>query len=1208
MEVIKVFISSSFHEDFSLGFQRERDVLKTLMSTKKNLIDISLDYGDPQIKGTIEKSLSRVEEADLIILFIGTRYGGIVEGENISLTHLEYRKAIELDKPILIYLFPTNPEHPEYGKTAEFINEIENNNKHIYADVKNLLSDKYKNMIPAYKAGYAPISKMIEKELDSYAHGLALQIVTKINEEFHNIQAKLPFGVEEIREDKEEKLKYKQYLSNETLPYISRKEFKTNCNISSDFETEETLYSDVFGEEYDYDGILITGEGGVGKTRLMFELGRKAQQDGWKVYQIFKDFKGWETLKLDKHKKYCLLFDYVEENAYFNEDIFEVLSREYHGVQIKIVANARNAFLQNNDFDYPSLKQIDLSDSCLQERQYTQYVIEKIFESKNIPFDKNAFYNMVTKPSFAVFLLQGLLKYDGKEFDFHKINEFSHYITRRLVLTLRPKDGKFLSIQEELFRFFFAMPLKSLDEIENDIRLLEEDGWIEDSEENDVYKSAYNDTIFDEILIKYIGKPTFQKDKYLKKEIKNIFDFSVKHGVFNNTFRSFERIFPKSILEKKRGLFYEVLNAYKYEISQNINLFMKAGILLDIDKLKILKEIDNIDYSSRELIKLLRRLIRNDKRTDEEKELILSIYTKWISFEKNIKKFSNHFDGSFLIPIYYEFQQIVGLDMDIDITQITLDWLDKFNRTDNADYVMKAYLKYDSNSKDITQKIEKWINKYGVEKASFLLETYFSNPSSVLSDNLKQQIEGYINESKNWDNEQYTFIVEHYLKYLKKVDLVEYSLQLWISQNKESTTENFSHIVVPYLQYGGYVKPIESAIATWLSINKDKIKSCNFIMQNFILNCNLITPIEPYIVDWLNHNQGLKKEYAYLLQRYLEYNGSLEKIELALIDYLNEISSDSNLFAIAAQLYEKYGGDLQAIDSAIKKWLSCNIQHSSFPYILSYYKEQNKAFCQKILIQWIIYAMDVVNIETDTIRRMIKDYYDDFDIYKDSEVLDIFAPLEKYLLSYTLTKEATNLDKYFLLATKYLKIEPISDRFVNKGIKEIEYLEDYRDIPYCIKYYQKLVDLKCGTTSIKEKLQKYPLLRGYYFKDYLETYKLYNVHDIYHEYLQEFNQETAITGSKLNRYSYIIRYLKEGIYDDRIDNLILNIIDKNIEKKNPIRTYLIQYATTNERFDKVKPLMDKYIEYGGKEYLEALSNIINDDTPSFVSNYLKRLL
>ena len=452
MAAIDVFISSSFHDEFTLGFAKERAALKVELGKDPELNDISLDYGDPQDRGSVEESILRVKKADLVVLFVGTRYGGIVEDEGISLTHLEYRKAMELKKSMLIYIFPQNIDHKEYIGTDVFIEEIENDNKKIYAEVEKILS-KYKYDVLACKAGGKEEDEQLKEKKELYFDALALKITNDISKLKNKLQSKLPFGVKEIKEDDNEKLKYNQYLSNKVLPYVPRSEFKQIKNISDDFESEIDLYEKVFFEDSEYDGLVLSGEGGVGKTRLMLELGRIAQRNEWVVYQIYSDFEGWDTLRLDENKKYCFLFDYIEENSYFDANIFRVLTREYNDMTIKIVANARNTYFINNSIRNSSFYRLNIDNTKHVEKLYLLYVIENIFKKKNIDL-KNMDLNIheiASKPSFAVFLIQGLLK--GILINLHDVKDFNEYITRRLALTFGKKTIDM--INNDVFRILF---------------------------------------------------------------------------------------------------------------------------------------------------------------------------------------------------------------------------------------------------------------------------------------------------------------------------------------------------------------------------------------------------------------------------------------------------------------------------------------------------------------------------------------------------------------------------------------------------------------------------------------------------------------------------------------------------------------------------------------------------------------------------------
>ena len=70
--------------------------------------------------------LNRVSEADGLVLLIGKRYGSKA-ANGASVTHLEYRKAKELKKPIFVYLVESETREPEQIK---FLSEVRQANFH----------------------------------------------------------------------------------------------------------------------------------------------------------------------------------------------------------------------------------------------------------------------------------------------------------------------------------------------------------------------------------------------------------------------------------------------------------------------------------------------------------------------------------------------------------------------------------------------------------------------------------------------------------------------------------------------------------------------------------------------------------------------------------------------------------------------------------------------------------------------------------------------------------------------------------------------------------------------------------------------------------------------------------------------------------------------------------------------------------------------
>ena len=113
-----IFIASSFKE-----FKDLRKKLVEKINKSFNYKAIDLDDNITDSRNTTQRSLEYVEEADYIVLLIGDNYGEI--------TYKEYKKALELNKNILVYtkisLIPEIIDNIDDKNMINFLYEIRNN-------------------------------------------------------------------------------------------------------------------------------------------------------------------------------------------------------------------------------------------------------------------------------------------------------------------------------------------------------------------------------------------------------------------------------------------------------------------------------------------------------------------------------------------------------------------------------------------------------------------------------------------------------------------------------------------------------------------------------------------------------------------------------------------------------------------------------------------------------------------------------------------------------------------------------------------------------------------------------------------------------------------------------------------------------------------------------------------------------------------------
>ena len=95
----KVFIASSFSEDKITQVKT-----KLIQELKEiNIYPIDLDDNIAVSQPALNRSLSNINHADIVIFLIGDEYGSIPDGYDKSYTHLEYEEAIKLNKKIYIF-------------------------------------------------------------------------------------------------------------------------------------------------------------------------------------------------------------------------------------------------------------------------------------------------------------------------------------------------------------------------------------------------------------------------------------------------------------------------------------------------------------------------------------------------------------------------------------------------------------------------------------------------------------------------------------------------------------------------------------------------------------------------------------------------------------------------------------------------------------------------------------------------------------------------------------------------------------------------------------------------------------------------------------------------------------------------------------------------------------------------------------------------
>ncbi len=353
----------------------------------------------------------------------------------------------------------------------------------------------------------------------------------------------------------------------------------------------------------------------------------------------------------------------------------------------------------------------------------------------------------------------------------------------------------------------------------------------------------------------------------------------------------------------------------------------------------------------------------------------------------------------------------------------------------------------------------------------------------------------------------------------------------------------------------------------------------------------------------MNNNKKEKELFSRVVQPYLDKGGNLEPIELSVQDWLNNNKEEKKLFSHVVQSYLEQKGNLDPIELSVRYWLKCYEDdeewYRSYPYVLNYiYKNKrfysgNIDFLYSIFTKWLIYAMKKPKVAIKTISETIRNSFNDFD---DINIVSerVFESFEEYLLEYNIQNDNNDIEKYFLVCSKYLKFIKCSTPLIEKFMKELPLLESFIDVSTCKKFYRKVVDIKYDKLDILNKLKLYPSLNIFYFKEYFDLGNDFRyVKDIYREYVKQC-LKPDVSATFLSKYSYINQYLNSIEREMKIDKIIKDIIKNNLKRKNPTRQFIFSYIKSERNFFEIKSLLNEFIKNGGNEYVNLFETAITN--------------
>ena len=703
-----------------------------------------------------------------------------------------------------------------------------------------------------------------------------------------NIDTPLPNGVNPLSNylfTGDKATKYKQYLSGNILDYVSRDDFKRKNNLQKFLDESEIIKN--FLMKDDMEGCIISGEGGVGKTRLLIQIGLYAFSQRWNVFFLTTRFSDFRTLANfleftnnieGKHNgKHLLIIDYTEECNWYTPDFIEEIFTYNPNLKVKVIANCRNSFISSSNYPH-SYYQAKLFESE-NEKEYQKHVINNILSPIKINIgniDRFDFHSL--KPSYAVFLRY--LYESGKQLDILESGDFKEWLKKRFLATINV--GNDFSEAEKAVIYLMSLPTNNNEALfnynenkvlTNQIERLVNNGWIDEVEleTGEIVYQSIHDTITDELLILLLEAKNRRQNIFFKDSI----EFASAFKKTTNWIRSFERIngassfdtiafvkFIENCIDECEYLVnnkYELATTSLFEEEERIKLINNHLVFFSEYTKDILFGFPlsfalNVFSKKKSIPKGLKPLADNwllvNKDLSSDRNIahrIISTYIKLFGYLPEIK---SHFEIYLTLPqspwSSYVIKSFIDKTENIDfITKYTIQYLQNFAVTRQASFVLSA-----------------WLDKDGDKE--------------IIQDFLIQYLE------QNAKDEEARYVFDAFLKRSIEIKNIEIFLKKFLE--KYSEKDFASYVIHPYLKNYKDLDFIKPYFGKWLDNFVNKINT-RFDLQFWLQKSSDYDFIKPYILKWLN--QYYNNYFAsYILQTYLDKTGDFITIKDFIYEWL----------------------------------------------------------------------------------------------------------------------------------------------------------------------------------------------------------------------------------------------------------------------------------------------------------------------------------
>jgi hypothetical protein len=682
--------------------------------------------------------------------------------------------------------------------------------------------------------------------------------------------------------------RFRAYLSPEKLPYYSRaRHHGTGIGAHGFFAEEDLVDALRHGER---DGIIISGPGGAGKTRLTLELGRIAQERGWYALRVKSRLRTEDLDVLAQNageEPILLLIDYLETQRGF-PDFVERLGdlNDELGTHLAYIANCRNSY-------YPSVATtprhtpVEIGHEPGEgagppQPSFESGLVRYIFSAFGMEGTAEQIAVAGHSPILAVFL--ATLHLEGKWEDLRSLLDEGHFATwmrKRIELSFAGAVG--FELEHDLALLFALFPLtddtyQRLYEspFGRLLRRLEIDGWIEPAEADlgeVTHWATLHDVFADRVTLRYLGMDRAGATAFVKE----LFRKAVEFGCLRSAVISMQRLAtrPEVAAMGWFQIFEQEMAASPEDWKSVRDLVLSIPLLSPPDRIRLLGCSPAVWEGAEEEVEVqnrigwLARWLRSEEGRPVTAELA-SVLKPFLLLACRHVTTSN-----FVLTQALEFSPE-------DLRDVALQWLTEHPAQFQSHYVMVAWLDARLGPEQIRPCVESWVSRYGssVWNATFVYRAWLDagGPLAPVQEKLLAWLK------QRGETQDAEFVYRAWLNAGGEVALVQEKLLAWVKQHGETLEAQF--VYCAWLDDHGEVALVQEKLLAWVK-QHGGTQEAQFVYHAWLDAHGEVALVQEKLLAWVKQH-GETQEAQFVYRAWLDAHGEVAPMREKLLAWVKQ--------------------------------------------------------------------------------------------------------------------------------------------------------------------------------------------------------------------------------------------------------------------------------------------------------------------------------